>query len=279
MKKIFNWLIVIMVIITLTGCGKTDNDKKELTPLEVINNVLKNKTDINGAKTDIVMDLKATAQGMSVDSKFDLGFSFEKDNENYKGMIELSDNPFVGELKAYFDANNEKINYYIPSTIFNLLFNIENDEKIWIKGEEETSIEDVESIDINVIEFLTDNDFVFVSRNEKIYTCNLILSNDLLNRVNKYFEPDSTDVINGLNNNVNVTMTIDTENNRIDSLSIDVMKLFDNLNIDKEEMDYTEILEKFILTINVSYDNINVTIPEDIINSAITSEEYFSKIS
>lgn len=279
MKKIFNWLIVIMVVVTLTGCGKSDNDKKELTPLEVINNIFKNQTDSKSAKADIVVDLKATTQGMSVDSKFNLSFSFEKDNENYKGMIELSDNPLVGEIKTYFDANNEKISYYIPSKIYDLLFGFENDETIWIKGEEETSFEDVESKDIDVTKFLTDNDFVFVSKNENIYTCNLVLSNDLLNRVNKYFDPNSTDVINDLNNNVNVTMTIDTENNRIVSLSIDVMKLFDNLNLDKEEMDYTEILEKFILTLNVSYDNINVTIPEDVINSSITAEEYFNKIS
>lgn len=276
MKRFLNLFVVIALVFTMTGCTG-DNKKNERTALEVLNDTLNNKNEVSNVKMDAVMDMKINTQGMSVDTNIILSGSVVKENDNYKALIELSDNPLIGELKAYLDINNTNLKVYFPSTIYDLIFGIESDDTKWIKLEDKFNIDD-EKTDVssyNVNDYLTENDFYLVSRENNNGTYCLVISNDLLKKFTNDTEYEDDD----LKNNYKINIVIDEVNNRIVNVNMDLVELFNCLDLDSEDIaEFKDMIEKFVLNLNVVYGGINVSIPDDVVSSAITSDEYIESI-
>lgn len=272
MKKILNLLLVFMIIITMTGCEK--KEQKERTALEVLNDTIKN--EVSNGKVETIMNLKINTQGMSIDTNVSLALSLAKENNNYKLLFELSDNPIIeGGLKAYVDITNTTIKAYFPSTIYDLILGEENEDTKWIKVEDdyENVIEDENTL-VNINDYITEKDFYLVSREGNIGTYCLVISNELLNKLAN----DTDYEVSNLKNDFKINILIDEKSNRILSTNIDIMEFINNLELDEESVDYKEIIEKFTIQLNVTYDNINVIIPDEVINSAVTSDEYLDSI-
>lgn len=275
MKRYFKFLIAFVMIIAITGCGK-----KERTSLEVLNDAIKNTETVNSGKVNFSVGVKANYQGMSIDTTIDLGVAVQLENDNnFKAVIDLADNPLIGAQKLYVDKNGEKALVYMPNKLIDKIAGIESDYNYWIKGEanlddivsEENNDFDLKSINLN--DLLTDKDFYLVSKENNIGVYRLVVSKELLMKIDKHFDPESTEDFSELKNNLNVDLTIDEKTNRITKLSVNLMEFIKGIELD-EEINVTEILEKCTFEVEITYGNVTVEIPNDVINNAITSEEY-----
>lgn len=275
MKRYFKFLIAFVMIIAVTGCGK-----KERTSLEVLNDAIKNTETVNSGKVNFSVGVKANYQGMAIDTTIDLGVAAQLENDNnFKIVIDLADNPLIGAQKLYVDKNGEKALVYMPNKLIDKIAGIESDYNYWIKGEanlddivsEENNDFDLKNINLN--DLLTDKDFYLVSKENNIGVYRLVVSKELLMKIDKHFDPESTEDFSELKNNLNVDLTIDEKTNRITKLSVDLMEFIKGIELD-EEINVTEILEKCTFEVEITYGNVTVEIPNDVINNAITSEEY-----
>lgn len=275
MKRYFKFLIAFVMIIAVTGCGK-----KERTSLEVLNDAIKNTETVNSGKVNFSVGVKANYQGMSIDTTIDLGVAAQLENDNnFKAVIDLADNPLIGAQKLYVDKNGEKALVYMPSKLIDKIAGIESDYDYWLKEEADFSEivsnedNDFNLKDININDLLTDKDFYLVSKENNIGVYRLVVSKELLMKIDKYFDPESTEDFSELKNNLNVDLTIDEKTNRITKLSVNLMEFIKGIELD-EEINVTEILEKCTFEVEITYGNVTVEIPNDVINNAITSEEY-----
>ena len=275
MKRYFKFLIAFVMIIAVTGCGK-----KERTSLEVLNDAIKNTETVNSGKVNFSVGVKANYQGMSIDTIFDLGVAAQLENDNnFKAVIDLADNPLIGAQKLYVDKNGEKALVYMPSKLIDKIAGIESDYDYWLKEEADFSEivsnedNDFNLKDININDLLTDKDFYLVSKENNIGVYRLVVSKELLMKIDKYFDPESTEDFSELKNNLNVDLTIDEKTNRITKLSVDLMEFIKGIELD-EEINVTEMVEKCTFEVEITYGNVTVEIPNDVINNAITSEEY-----
>lgn len=275
MKRYFKFLIAFVMIIAITGCGK-----KERTSLEVLNDAIKNTETVNSGKVNFSVGVKANYQGMAIDTTIDLGVAAQLENDNnFKVVIDLADNPLIGAQKLYVDKNGEKALVYMPNKLIDKIAGIESDYNYWIKGEanlddivsEENNDFDLKNINLN--DLLTDKDFYLVSKENNIGVYRLVVSKELLMKIDKHFDPESTEDFSELKNNLNVDLTIDEKTNRITKLSVNLMEFIKGIELD-EEINVTEILEKCTFEVEITYGNVTVEIPNDVINNAITSEEY-----
>ena len=275
MKRYFKFLIAFVMIIAVTGCGK-----KERTSLEVLNDAIKNTETVNSGKVNFSVGVKANYQGMSIDTTIDLGVAVQLENDNnFKTVIDLADNPLIGAQKLYVDKNGEKALVYMPSKLIDKIAGIESDYDYWLKEEADFSEivsnedNDFNLKDININDLLTDKDFYLVSKENNIGVYRLVVSKELLMKIDKYFDPESTEDFSELKNNLNVDLTIDEKTNRITKLSVDLMEFIKGIELD-EEINVTEMVEKCTFEVEITYGNVNVEIPNDVINNAITTEEY-----
>ena len=275
MKRYFKFLIAFVMIIAITGCGK-----KERTSLEVLNDAIKNTETVNSGKVNFSVGVKANYQGMAIDTTIDLGVAAQLENDNnFKVVIDLADNPLIGAQKLYVDKNGEKALVYMPNKLMDKIAGIESDYNYWIKGEanlddivsEENNDFDLKNINLN--DLLTDKDFYLVSKENNIGVYRLVVSKELLMKIDKYFDPESTEDFSELKNNLNVDLTIDEKTNRITKLSVDLMEFIKGIELD-EEINVTEMVEKCTFEVEITYGNVTVEIPNDVINNAITTEEY-----
>ena len=275
MKRYFKFLIAFVMIIAVTGCGK-----KERTSLEVLNDAIKNTETVNSGKVNFSVGVKANYQGMSIDTTIDLGVAVQLENDNnFKAVIDLADNPLIGAQKLYVNKNGEKALVYMPSKLIDKIAGIESDYDYWLKEEADFSEivsnedNDFNLKDININDLLTDKDFYLVSKENNIGVYRLVVSKELLMKIDKYFDPESTEDFSELKNNLNVDLTIDEKTNRITKVSVDLMEFIKGIELD-EEINVTEILEKCTFEVEITYGNVTVEIPNDVINNAITTEEY-----
>ena len=275
MKRYLKFLIAFVMIIAVTGCGK-----KERTSLEVLHDAIKNTETVNSGKVNFSVGVKANYQEMSIDTTIDLGVAVQLENDNnFKAVIDLADNPLIGAQKLYVDKNGEKALVYMPNKLIDKIAGIESDYNYWIKGEanlddivsEENNDFDLKNINLN--DLLTDKDFYLVSKENNIGVYRLVVSKELLMKIDKHFDPESTEDFSELKNNLNVDLTIDEKTNRITKLSVNLMEFIKGIELD-EEINVTEILEKCTFEVEITYGNVTVEIPNDVINNAITSEEY-----
>lgn len=275
MKRYLKFLIAFVMIIAITGCGK-----KERTSLEVLNDAIKNTETVTSGKVNFSVGVKANYQGMSIDTIFDLGVAAQLENDNnFKAVIDLADNPLIGAQKLYVNKNGEKALVYMPSKLIDKIAGIESDYDYWLKEEADFSEivsnedNDFNLKDININDLLTDKDFYLVSKENNIGVYRLVVSKELLMKIDKYFDPESTEDFSELKNNLNVDLTIDEKTNRITKLSVDLMEFIKGIELD-EEINVTEMVEKCTFEVEITYGNVTVEIPNDVINNAITTEEY-----
>lgn len=274
MKKYLNILLAFVMVLALTGCGKKEEEKSR-TPIEVLVDVAKN--DAKKVKVGTSLTTKLNMDGMSIDGTFNLDIATEKlDNNKYKAVIELGENPVLGKQKLYLDGTY----VYMSSSIMNSIIGLESEEEYWIKSEVDSTItdEEVKLDNIDLKSILTDKDFYLVNRDGNIGLYRLVISEDLVKRAYKAINNTDLEEDNTLKTNINVDVTIDEKNNRITKISSDLTETLATIDLG-EDIDIKEMVEKLSFEINMSYDNVEVVIPEDVITKAITEDEYDEKLN
>ncbi len=274
MKKYLNILLAFVMVLALTGCGKKE-EVKTRTPLEVLVDVAKN--DVKKVKVDTSLTTKVNMDGMSIDGTFNLNVATEKlENDKYKAVIELGENPILGKQKLYLDGTY----FYVSSNIMNSIMGMENTDEYWIKSEVDSTISDEEKNlkDIDLKTILTDKDFYLLSRTGDVGVYRLVISEDLVKRVYKAINNTDLEDENTLKTNVNVDITIDEKNNRITKVSSDLTESISTINLG-EEINLKEMVEKLSFEINITYDNFDVVIPDEVVKNALTQEEYDEKMN
>lgn len=273
MKKYLNILLAFVMVLALTGCGK--KEEKSRTPIEVLVDVAKN--DAKKVKVGTSLTTKLNMDGMSIDGIFNLDIATEKlDNNKYKAVIELGENPVLGKQKLYLDGTY----VYMSSSIMNSIMGLESEEEYWIKSEVDSTItgEEVKLDNIDLKSILTDKDFYLVNRDGNTGLYRLVISEDLVKRAYKAINNTDLEEDNTLKTNINVDVTIDEKNNRITKISSDLTETLATIDLG-EDIDIKEMVEKLSFEINMSYDNVEVVIPEDVITKAITEDEYDEKLN
>ena len=274
MKKYLNILLAFVMVLALTGCGKKEEEKSR-TPIEVLVDVAKN--DAKKVKVGTSLTTKLNMDGMSIDGTFNLDIATEKlDNNKYKAVIELGENPVLGKQKLYLDGTY----VYMSSSIMNSIIGLESEEEYWIKSEVDSTItdEEVKLDNIDLKSILTDKDFYLVNRDGNTGLYRLVISEDLVKRAYKAINNTDLEEDNTLKTNINVDVTIDEKNNRITKISSDLTETLATIDLG-ENIDIKEMVEKLSFEINMSYDNVEVVIPEDVITKAITEDEYDEKLN
>lgn len=274
MKKYLNILLAFVMVLALTGCGKKE-EVKTRTPLEVLVDVA--KTDAKKVKVDTSLTTKVNMDGMSIDGTFNLNVATEKlENDKYKAVIELGENPILGKQKLYLDGTY----FYVSSNIMNSIMGMENTDEYWIKSEVDSTISDEEKNlkDIDLKTILTDKDFYLLSRTGDVGVYRLVISEDLVKRVYKAINNTDLEDENTLKTNVNVDITIDEKNNRVTKVSSDLTESISTINLG-EEINLKEMVEKLSFEINIKYDNFDVVIPDEVVKNALTQEEYDEKMN
>ncbi len=274
MKKYLNILLAFVMVLALTGCGKKE-EVKTRTPLEVLVDVAKN--DVKKVKVDTSLTTKVNMDGMSIDGTFNLNVATEKlENDKYKAVIELGENPILGKQKLYLDGTY----FYVSSNIMNSIMGMENTDEYWIKSEVDSTISDEEKNlkDIDLKTILTDKDFYLLSRTGDVGVYRLVISEDLVKRVYKAINNTDLEDENTLKTNVNVDITIDEKNNRITKVSSDLTESISTIDLG-EEINLKEMVEKLSFEINITYDNFDVVIPDEVVKNALTQEEYDEKMN
>ena len=274
MKKYLNILLAFVMVLALTGCGKKE-EVKTRTPLEVLVDVAKN--DVKKVKVDTILTTKVNMDGMSIDGTFNLNVATEKlENDKYKAVIELGENPILGKQKLYLDGTY----FYVSSNIMNSIMGMENTDEYWIKSEVDSTISDEEKNlkDIDLKTILTDKDFYLLSRTGDVGVYRLVISEDLVKRVYKAINNTDLEDENTLKTNVNVDITIDEKNNRITKVSSDLTESISTIDLG-EEINLKEMVEKLSFEINITYDNFDVVIPDEVVKNALTQEEYDEKMN
>lgn len=284
-KHLKLFVMALMGLFLFTGCGE-----KELKPVDVLQKVLENTEEINSLTMNASIDLKLEQEGTIVEMPITLGMAMQMENDTTgKFKLSLSENPLTGSMDLYLDKKDTTSTVYMPSSIIAMLMGVEEDKTYWIKEETSETEEDTGlSLDFNLEEFeqlkdakldavLTDKDLVFVDEEGAVKHYTLNITQDLINRISKSLGveiEENTGAIDSLK----VELYIDTDNNRLTKVSIDLLKTVKEIvgdTMDEESGMDLEGLQKLNLSVSLTgYNTTTVTIPENVINEAITSEEY-----
>ena len=282
MKKVLKVFLSLVMIFVITGCGKNEQ-VKERKPVEVLNDTLKNETSIDEMKVDMSFSVKASTGGISIDSNINAIVSAVKDGENAKLVFELSDNPFVGAIKGYVSLTDTEVVTYIPSKIYNMIYNIDNENDIYVKNVETLSTDDDSSEEtqnlneIDLSSILTDDDFYLINKTDDYGMYRLVVSKELLERITKSIDSETTSDINDFKGTINLNVTIDEKNNRITEISCDLID-FVKANISSldlgEDVNVDEIIQNLSFNFKIQYTDVEVAIPNEVINNSMPAEEY-----
>lgn len=279
MKKYLGILIVFLFI--LTGCGQKE------TSIDVLKSVLKNDADVNSLTVKAKIDISVVEDGVSVDMPISADVKVDlEDEKNGKFYMILSDNPFIGEAELYVNMVNESMNVYMPSSLITAMIGIEDTYPSWIvetpdmNSEDEEPIineENVPSVD-EILEVITEEDFVYIDEDGDISHYQLKITDDLLKRLAEKLEEEYEETLETI---FNIDIYIDTKNDVITKVELDMKQIVEDImsSLENEETPLAASINKLSFSIDFTdYNNTTVTIPNDIINNALTTEEYLQQI-
>jgi len=282
MKRFLNLFLVFILIITLTACT---NNLKQKTPVEVLDEVFNNVTEVNPVEITIGLDSAFTQDGMKTEMPLSLSIAQNFVNtKNYKAVIKLSDNPFIGKQTLYIDLNDTDSKIYMPGKLISSIVGIEDDSNKWIAEtieiDEETFdaseiVTDHEKIDLKSL--LKEDEFVLIEEGELVNKYQLKITKDLLNRIQDTLEVEDKEDFEDFSYTVLLDISIDMKNKRITEMELDLKDIVSkvlNDNLSDTSSISVDAIEKLKLSLGIKYDNVEVKIPADVVNNAMSAEEY-----
>lgn len=278
MKKYLS--IILICLIVLTGCGKKE------TSVEVLKKVLTNEKEANSIAVKASVDFEMEQDGMNIDLPLELIMKVDAKNEkNGNIYINLADNPFTGTMELYANIKDKEMTMYMPSSIIDLIAGLEDTNNHWIileetisEGNESNTNFDFEEYkqEINkIIELITEDDFIYIDEIDGLKHYQLKITTDLIKRI---FEKIEEEYDSSIEEVLTEALVLDfyIKDYMITKVEFDMTKMLATIADSMEdELFDISMIKKLLFLIEVSgYNETTVTIPENVKNTAITSEEY-----
>ena len=287
------FMMAFLCLFVFTGCGN-----KELKPVEVFEKALKNTQEVKSLTMTASIDLKMEQDGATVEMPIALEVAMKMENDTTGIMkMHLSENPFTDAFDLYLDMNDTVSKVYMPSSLIAAMLGISEDETYWII-EETTKEENEEDITedtnyqelleklkaFNFSKVLKEEDLVYVDEEGSVKHYTFNITEDFVNRVMEELKEEKL-AEGDLPKALKLELYIDTENNRFTEISIDLADFITSMMEQKEneDMDFSmdlSSLKTFTISFRLTnYNSTTVNIPENVVNEAITSEQYGQIIS
>ena len=283
MKKKILLFIALFTMVFMTGCGK---EQEELKPIDILEKTVQSLSDVKSLEVVATAKAKVVEEGTSVEINIPLSVAVSETKDEMDMKISLGDNPFIGSLEAYFiaDTQNKKIDLYFPSSLYDMILGVESEESKWLFTtttleenedlEETISEEDLNKIkSIDYKKVIGDN-FVYVDNDEGINHYQLIINNDLIQRLATELGEETE----SFEEEIKLDVYIDATNYNLTKISADLKELLTS-NTTEEEQETFNNIEEFTFTMEFkNVNNTTVTISEDVKNNAIELEQYTNDI-
>lgn len=272
MKK-RNWLFVILTfVLCLTGCVKTGG--------EVFRDSLDAMDELDSVKVKLTSKVEAQNEGVAVN--IDLPVNISIDGE--KVAFDTENNTFIGELDFYGIIDDTKIVAYFLSSLLG------DESNTWLKvavTEEdlnelftEEDLKEIEAIsekleNLDIAKILQEDKFVYIDREDDIKHYELIIDDELIERLNKALEEETEKI----NTTIKLDFYIDTKTKYITKIEADLKEVMSSIMLNSGEMTEEELalVTKVFVTVEFSdFNTTTVTIPSEAINNAKDYEDYIN---
>lgn len=284
MKKLL-LSFTILVSLLLVGCGQQEVVELPTDPIEDFKAFVRNDAEITSGAFDMNLRYKMNSEGLLVEMELPIKMKVAKNAFQFS----MSENAFLGAFEAYY-INQEEVMYF-SSSIFDSILGITTDELYWIKAEvnteENPSIpNDVldpdltdEEIERYINRYVTVDHIVYIGEENNIKHYQLIVNDALLKKLSEDFEMEFTN--SGIEFKIDIYF--DKETKLLTKMSADFKELLNNLvnvlteeeleNLKASGFDIESIVELSI-TLDFSFNNVVVEVPTEVIENAITQDEY-----
>lgn len=258
MKK---YLLIIISILLITGCGKKDT-------MDIFNNVINNNID------NVKMSAKIEALTLdNLNISMNTNVSLKISENELTFISDIEKNTLTDNITVYGNLLNEKLSLYVPSQVidnsseYNCIVSldklIENDISIFKINKLITSLKDT----------ITKDDLKYIDKKGKVYHYELKLTDNLLSKMYDEIDGRKEEI---LKEPVICDIYVDTKTNRVTKItSIEAMALT-QFSSDKEFKN----VQKLSFTLEfIEYNKIEVDIPNNIIDNALSENTYKQMIS
>lgn len=284
MKKKILLFITLFTMVFMTGCGPKEEVKEELKPIDVLEKSVQSLNEIKSVEVVSTLSATVNQEGSKVDMNIPLTITVGEAKDEINMKLALGENPIIGSLETYFKLNtkDKNVDLYLPSSILNSVFGIESEDTVWLHTS--TTLEDNEDLEVNDEELdetknidykkVIGNNFVYVDSNEGINHYQLVINNDLIQRL----ATELNEEIENIEEVLKLDFYIDAKNYNITKLSMDLKELVID-NGDAEDIETVEVFDKFVFTMEFkNVNNTTVTIPDEVKNNVFDLEQYLNNI-
>jgi len=258
--------VVAIIVVVLAFMNSSNNSisilKKALANLE--------QKGENSATVDAKISL-STATGES--------FSFsatskveKKSDDEFDMQITLNKSLLFEEMSAYASLKEEDVTMYMESTLIDMMGTTYSETPAWIYYTMELDeLADEEEVDLEGI--IDDKHFVFIDKTNAIKHYQLIIDQELIDRVKTKLEEVNNEELTDMTNSteaIEEPIKIDfyiTNKNELSKIELDMAEYLDDV----------DDISSFIISIELSdLGNTKVEIPMDAKNSTIDIDTYMS---
>lgn len=257
MKKYL--IFILSFLLFITGCNK-----KSTT--QIFNDTINNKDDINSVLINAKVDME-NEQNISTTINLNGKVKLMEDSNIFEATLDK--NNVFGNLKS------GKLLLYMPSSIFK---NYSNEYSCWIVYEntidnDKISIFEIKKIQTALKEAIRQNDFTYIDSKGKIYHYQLKLSDNLLSRIYNAVDSIKEEV---LDKYIVFDVYIDSKANRVTKIYTDNASLLSKFS----NVEEFKNIKKLSFSLEFSdYNNVDVSIPNDVIENALTKNAYDAMIN
>lgn len=279
--KIF--IIILIFVLLLAGTlflifGVFNKDKHDFnTNVENLDHAMSNMVDnFNNSGT---VKVSIEANGSYLNLNMNAYLKYAKTNNGYDFQLGVDKSLFMDEVNAYLRLTNNDITAYFPSNILDLLSGSYSSDSSYLKYNLKFSdlgdysldsiIDEVKNIEqekVNFKDLLTENNFKYIGEENNLDHYQLILDDTFYK--NLYSEIDDFDLDEEYLNQIkNQKYYIDIYLNSKDNL--------EKIVLDFSNFMETDEFDKLLVTIEFKdLNNTIISIPQEVINSAIDINDY-----
>lgn len=280
--KIF--IIILIFVLLLAGTlflifGVFNKDKHDFnTNVENLDHAMSNMVDnFNNSGT---VKVSIEANGSYLNLNMNAYLKYAKTNNGYDFQLGVDKSLFMDEVNAYLRLTNNDITAYFPSNILDLLSGSYSSDSSYLKYNLKFSdlgdysldsiIDEVKNIEqekVNFKDLLTENNFKYIGEENSLDHYQLILDDTFYK--NLYSEIDDFDLDEEYLNQIkNQKYYIDIYLNSKDNL--------EKIVLDFSNFMETDEFDKLLVTIEFKdLNNTIISIPQEVINSAIDINDYY----
>lgn len=260
MKKILSAVLVLC----MTGCFLAQK------PMDVLNEFENKLENVKSLEVEINVKGSFKSEGTTVSIDVPITLKAEEKENLSLLMLELGDNPLVGEQKAYAKIEETgAISAYFSSSLLDFIFGSMIDETLIYYEGNLNDLTDTDTKEITLDEYVKEEDLKYIDSDGNIKHYQLTVNQELLDKLNSESEEKIS-----LKSDIIVDYYINTKTYDSFKMVIDIKDIISKIDI--EDIDYSSLEELSITVEFKNFDNVTVTLPNT--DNAITIEEYMNSL-